>query len=154
MTFKIRFFAITMLLVFAQTATLQANDLFLRHSNSIRVFQDNTVLIKKIKAKINALSKRRDKLKKLKKWSNSQEKKYNLQLSKLNKSLNKFGEESEITLNVEQIVSKLQKQLKYLNNARVNSVAKNKFTQKDDSIYKLKAGKLIDSILRLRRSVE
>ncbi|AQS92891.1 hypothetical protein BXQ17_01880 [Polaribacter sp. BM10] len=154
MTFKIRFFAIVMLPFFLQTATLQANDLFLRHSNSIRVFQDNTVLIKKIKAKINALSKRRDKLKELKKWSNSQEKKYNLQLSKLNKSLNKLGEEFEITLNVEQIVSKLQKQLKYLNNARVNSVAKNKFTQKDDSIYKRKAGKLIDSILRLRRSIE
>ncbi|WP_299061293.1 hypothetical protein [uncultured Polaribacter sp.] len=137
-----------------KTATLQANDLYLINNASIESFQDNTVLIKKIKAKIDALSKRRVKLKELKKWSNSQEKKYNLQLSKLNNSLKKLGEESEITLNVEQIVAKLQKQLKYLNNARVNSVAKNKFTQKDDSIYKRKAGKLIDSILRLRRSVE
>ncbi|GAB7257580.1 hypothetical protein [Polaribacter sp. OB-PA-B3] len=154
MVFKIRLFVIILMLFFVKTATLQANDLYLINNASIESFQDNTVLIKKIKAKIDALSKRRVKLKELKKWSNSQEKKYNLQLSKLNNSLKKLGEESEITLNVEQIVAKLQKQLKYLNNARVNSVAKNKFTQKDDSIYKRKAGKLIDSILRLRRSVE
>ncbi len=154
MVFKIRLFVIILMLFFVKTATLQANDLYLINNASIESFQDNTVLIKKIKAKIDALSKRRVKLKELKKWSNSQEKKYNLQLSKLNNSLKKLGEESEITLNVEQIVAKLQKQLKYLNNARVNSVAKNKFTQRDDSIYKRKAGKLIDSILRLRRSVE
>ncbi len=150
MTFKKRFFTVILLIFVVKTTPLQANDIFLICNTSIESFQDNTVLIKKIKAKIDALSKRRVKLKELKKWSNSQEKKYNLQLSKLNNSLKKLGEESEITLNVEQIVSKLQKQLKYLNNARVNSVAKNKFTQKDDSIYKRKAGKLIDSILRLR----
>ena len=112
--------------------------------------QDKTVLIKKIKAKINALEKRRERLKNLKKWSEAKESKYLLKVQKLTSNLDKLGEKSTKELNVDEIIKKLQKQLKFLNNARVNKNSKEVWTKKDDSIYEKKASVLIDSIIKLR----
>lgn len=112
--------------------------------------QDKTVLIKKIKAKINALEKRRERLKNLKKWSEAKESKYLLKVQKLTSNLDKLGEKSTKELNVDEIIKKLQKQLKFLNNARVNKNSKEIWTKKDDSIYEKKASVLIDSIIKLR----
>jgi DNA repair exonuclease SbcCD ATPase subunit len=112
--------------------------------------QDKTVLIKKIKAKINALEKRRERLKNLKKWSEAKESKYMLKVQKLTSNLDKLGEKSTKELNVDEIIKKLQKQLKFLNNARVNKNSKEIWTKKDDSIYEKKASVLIDSIIKLR----
>ncbi|TXD48294.1 hypothetical protein [Polaribacter sp. IC073] len=112
--------------------------------------QDNTILIKKIKAKIKALEKKRARLKTLKKWSELKEKNYVFEVNKLRSNLEKLGESSIKKLDAGEIIRKLQKQLKFLNNARVNKNAKEIWTKKDDAIYEKKAGKLIDSIIKLR----
>ena len=112
--------------------------------------QDKTVLIKKIKAKINALQKRRERLKNLKKWTEAKQSKFLLKVQKLTNNLEKLGEKSTKKLNVDEIIKKLQKQLKFLNNARVNKNSKEVWTKKDDSIYEKKASALIDSIIKLR----
>ena len=115
-------------------------------------YQDKTLLIKKTKAKINALIKKRKRLKDLKNWSDTNETNYQRQIEKLNNNLQKLGYTSKTVLSTDEVIKKLQMQLKYLNNKRVNKNASEKFTQKDDSIYKSKAGFLLDSIIRLRRN--
>lgn len=115
-----------------------------------KILQDNSILIKKIKAKISALSNRRNKLKDLNKWSDFNEKNYLLKVDKLKENLKKLGEKPTKNLTPDEIIKKLQKQLKFLNNARVNKNAKDTFTEENDSVYKQKAGKLIDSIIKLR----
>tara|TARA_R110002049_G_scaffold67310_1_gene174915 strand:- start:2342 stop:2806 length:465 start_codon:yes stop_codon:yes gene_type:complete len=115
-----------------------------------KILQDNSILIKKIKAKISALSNRRNKLKDLNKWSDFNEKNYLLKVHKLKENLKKLGEKPTENLTPDEIIKKLQKQLKFLNNARVNKNAKDTFTEENDSVYKQKAGKLIDSIIKLR----
>ncbi|MDX6747171.1 hypothetical protein SHK09_10245 [Polaribacter sp. PL03] len=115
--------------------------------------QDKTVMIRKIKAKINALEKQRERLKIINRWSNSKEKSYLLKIDKLKSSLDKLGENSNKNLNVDEIIKKLQKQLKFLNNARVNKNTKNTWSKVDDSIYKKDAAVLLDSIIKLRIKV-
>jgi hypothetical protein len=114
-------------------------------------FQDkNTVLIKKIKVRINALKKQRIKLKSLKKWSTAQEETYIYKVAKLAENLEKLREKSPLNLTTDEIVKKLQKQLKYLNNARINKDASDSWTKKDAAIYQQKAAVFIDSIIKLR----
>ncbi|AUC83962.1 hypothetical protein CW731_01050 [Polaribacter sp. ALD11] len=113
-------------------------------------YQDNRILIKKIKAKLNALEKKRERLMVLKKWSDSNENNYLLKINKLRDSLEELGESSTKKLDADEVIKKLQKQLKFLNNARVNKNAKEIWTIKDDSIYEKKASILIDSIIKLR----
>jgi hypothetical protein len=114
-------------------------------------FQDkNTVLIKKMKVRISALKKQRTKLKSLKKWSTAKEETYTFRVDKLTKNIEKLGEKSVLNLTTDEIVKKLQKQLKYLNNARINKDASDSWTKKDDSLYQQKAAVFIDSIIKLR----
>ena len=126
-------------------------------TNRLRItkdfFQDkNTVLIKKIKVRINALKKQRTKLKSLKKWSTAKEETYALKVDKLAKNLEKLREKSPLNLTTDEIVKKLQKQLKYLNNARINKDASDSWTKKDAAIYQQKAAVFIDSIIKLRNN--
>ncbi|WP_435416209.1 hypothetical protein [Polaribacter aestuariivivens] len=113
--------------------------------------QDNTVLVKKIKARISALKKQRKKLKNLKKWSSVKEKSYVEEIKKLEAGLKKLGYKESNNLSIEEKIKKLQKELKYINNNRVNKNAKNSWTKEDDAIYEKKASKLIDSIIKLRK---
>ncbi|TMM28874.1 hypothetical protein FDT66_13295 [Polaribacter aestuariivivens] len=115
------------------------------------LMQDNTVLVKKIKARISALKKQRKKLKNLKKWSSVKEKSYVEEIKKLEAGLKKLGYKESNNLSVEEKIKKLQKELKYINNNRVNKNAKNSWTKEDDAIYEKKASKLIDSIIKLRK---
>lgn len=115
------------------------------------LIQDNSVLIKKIKAKIAALDKKKEQLKSLRRWTPAKEKNYQKQLKKYNKTLLKLGDKSQEKLDVDQIIKKLQRQLKYLNNARVNKNARDGMSKKYDSMYKHDAGILLDSIMKLRR---
>lgn len=116
--------------------------------------QDNTVLIKKIKAKITALKQKREKLKALRKWTPAKEKTYQKQLKRHAINLEKLGDKPNENLAIDQIIKKLQRQLKYLNNARVNKNTKEGISQQYDSMYKHDAGILLDSIMKLRRSKE
>ncbi|QTD38485.1 hypothetical protein JL193_04135 [Polaribacter batillariae] len=143
MKFKIIF---CLLFIFATNATSMVKN----RKNTRVVEQDYTVLIKKIKAKIAFLKEQREKFKTAKKWSLAKEKKYQKQVKTLEKNLERLGYKAGKELTVEEKIKKLQKQLKYINNNRVNKNAKNTWTKKDDSIYEKKASKLIDSIIKLR----
>ena len=112
--------------------------------------QDKRVLIKKIKAKMNALDKKRTRLKAIKKWSEAKETIYLQQLKRLADNLEKLGDTSINVFNIDRVIKKLQKELKFINNARVNANTKGTLTKKYDSIYKNQAGFLLDSIIRLR----
>ncbi|WP_299670828.1 hypothetical protein [uncultured Polaribacter sp.] len=92
----------------------------------------------------------REKLKILKKWSDSKEKSYLLNVENLTKNLEKLGVTTAKKLNIDALIKKLQKELKYLNNSRVNKNAKKTWSKKDNALYEKKAGKLIDSIIQLR----
>ncbi|QTE22947.1 hypothetical protein [Polaribacter cellanae] len=147
LSFKITFF---LLFIFASTFSFGAISLTKYKPNVVVLEQDYTILIKKIKAKINFLKKQRKKFKTAKKWSPVQEKSYLKQLTTLKMNLKKLGYNEGKELTIQQKIIKLQKQLKYINNSRVNKNAKSGWTQKDDSIYEKKASKLIDSIIKLR----
>ena len=117
------------------------------------LFQNkNAVLIKKIKARINALKKQRTKLKSLKKWSVGQEDTFTYKVAQFAKNIEKLKKNQVLSLTTDEIVKKLQKQLKYLNNARINKDARASWTKKDDSLYEQKAAVLIDRIIKLRRT--
>jgi hypothetical protein len=113
--------------------------------------QDNTILIQKIKAKIKALKKQKQKLKILKKWNSKKEKQFLFKLLKLNNSLEMLGKEPSKELDSAAIIKKLQKKLKVLYNNRVDKKSFNSWTIKDDSILKIKAGKLLLRIVELRK---
>ncbi|MFK8059835.1 MAG: hypothetical protein AB8B78_07065 [Polaribacter sp.] len=138
------FFLLLSLTVFSNTEVVSAQ------FDVVSFTQDKTILIKKIKAKINALQNKRKRLIALKKWSNKQDTIYLEKMNNYTLSLEKLGEKSAKKYTNEQLIRKLQKELKYINNARVNKNAKDSWTIKDDSIYEKKAGKLIDSIIKLR----
>lgn len=116
-----------------------------------KVYQDKTILIQKIKAKIKALNERRDKLQSLKKWTPEKEKVYQNQVASYTNSLRKLGVNYTKKLHPDAIIRKLQKELKYINNARINKNAREDgLSERYDSIYKKKAQILIDSIIKLR----
>ncbi len=148
---KFTFKFLSIFLFFFGTNSLPASDVFLKEDFKISTFsQDKTILIKKIKAKLNALEMQREKLKILKKWSDSKEKSYLLNVENLTKNLEKLGVTTAKKLNIDALIKKLQKELKYLNNSRVNKNAKKTWSKKDNALYEKKAGKLIDSIIQLR----
>ena len=112
--------------------------------------QDKKILIRKLRAKVNALEKRRARLKALDKWTAAKESKYLVKIATFTTNLASLGESTTKILDVEELVRNLQKQLKYLNNARVNKNAKDSWSEKDDALFESKAGILIDSIIKLR----
>lgn len=128
---------------------------FFNADNSISLYefrQDKKALIKKIKAKIIALDKKKAQLKSLRKWTPAKEINYKKQIKKYKANLLKLGYiASEKKINIDETIKKLQKQLKYLNNARVNKNAIDGMSKKYDSMYKHDAGILLDSIMKLRR---
>ncbi|WP_298764666.1 hypothetical protein [uncultured Polaribacter sp.] len=116
-----------------------------------KVYQDKTILIQKIKAKIKALNEKREKLQSLKKWTPEKEKVYQKQVASYTNSLRKLGVNYIKKLHPDAIIRKLQKELKYINNARINKNAREDgLSDRYDSIYKKKAQILIDSIIKLR----
>ncbi|QOD61624.1 hypothetical protein H9I45_04015 [Polaribacter haliotis] len=147
LSFKITFF---LLFIFATNFSFGAISMIENKATIVVLEQDYTVLIKKIKAKIDFLNKQKEKFETAKKWSPAKEKNYLKQVKTLEENLKRLGYNEEKELTVQQKIKKLQKQLKYINNSRVNKNAKDGWTKKDDSIYEKKASKLIDSIIKLR----
>lgn len=141
--FKIIFFQLLLIAFLLNTELSFGNDL-----------QDKTIIIKKIKNKITSLKKQREDLKKLKRWTPFKEKNYNKQIERLELGLKKIGYKEDVSVSIEKLIKKLQKQLKYLNNDKTNGKATNNWSDKDESTYKEKAGKLIDSVIKLKMQLK
>ncbi|MDD7915982.1 hypothetical protein [Polaribacter ponticola] len=116
----------------------------------MKVYQDKTILIKKIKDRIGSLKNKKEKLIKLKKWSEAKENVYVKQISKLENGLKKLGYKETKELSVKERVKKLQKELKFLNNNKTSQQNRNNWSKKDELKYQEKAKVFIDSIIKLR----
>ena len=78
----------------------------------VKITQDKTVLIKKIKKRIVYLEKQRAKLKELRRWTPAKEKAFIKETGNLKKNLKKLGVQSEKKLDPAAIIKKTTKAAK------------------------------------------
>ena len=144
-------FIILFFLLFFITGSSFSNEIEIKGDFfKMKVYQDKTILIKKIKDRIGSLKNKKEKLIKLKKWSEAKENVYVKQISKLENGLKKLGYKETKELSVKERVKKLQKELKFLNNNKTSQQNRNNWSKKDELKYQEKAKVFIDSIIKLR----
>lgn len=146
---KYPFLSILLLFLFLNPAF--STDVKIKSESSNLSFnQDNSILIQKIKDRITALKEQKEKLKEIDKWTDAKEKAFLHQLKKLENGLKKLGFKEEKILTVDEKITLLQKELKYLNNNKTNQRNSNNWSIENENSYQQKATVLIDSIIKLR----
>ena len=115
-----------------------------------RFDQDNTILIRKLKIRIKALRAKKKRLQDIQKWTPKMEEVHKKKIDKYKKSLEKLGIKYTEPLDAGKIIKELQRQLKYLNNYKINEKSKENWSLEREKTHEQKASILIDSIIKLR----